>query len=383
MRIALTTDDYNKRGGISRYVAELAENFAGQHEVHVYATGWRDVCNKAIIFHKIPTISGPRVISSIPFTLQCTVRLKLSRSKYDMIHINGCDSICQDIITAHSIHRAGMEFKKNEIEIRGHGFLDMFNLTIETLNYSHRNYKKIIADSTSSKEELMKYYNVPDEDIAVIPLGVDLDEYKPLGKNKLTELRRKYRIDENDTVLLIVATEFYRKGVVELIRAVDIIVNRRGNKNIKLIVVGKAAVEGSRKGDEYYRELASKLGVGSKVLFTGHINDLNSFYNMADIFVFPTKYEAFGIPTLEAMAAGLPVLNSKIGAGELITDGMDGIHLDDPNNIEEIADKLETLIKDEKLRRYLGKNARSTAMNYSWDETARKTMDVYNIVLKN
>lgn len=381
MRIALTTDGYNKRGGISRYVAELAEHFAVENEVHVYATKWKDVASKDIIFHKIPTISGPRVISSIPFTLQCTVRLKLSRSKYDIIHINGCDSIYQDIITAHSIHRAGMEFKKQEKEIRGHGFLDMFNLTIETLNYSHRNYKKIIADSTSSKEELMKYYNVPDEDIAVIPLGVDLNEYKPLQKNKLTELRRKYSIDENDTVLLIVATEFYRKGMMELIRAIDRLVNRRGHRNIKLLVVGKAVVEGSRKGDTYYRELASKLGVGSKVLFTGHINDLNSYYNLADIFVFPTKYEAFGIPTLEAMAAGLPVLNSKIGAGELITDGVDGIHLKNPNDIMEIADKLETLINDEKLRETLGKNARKTAMKYSWDETARKTMEVYQQIM--
>ena len=103
---------------------------------------------------------------------------------------------------------------------------------------------------------------------------------------------------------------------------------------------------------------------------------------MADIFVFPTKYEAFGIPTLEAMAAGLPVLNSKIGAGELITNGIDGIHLDNPNDIKEIADKLEMLINDEKLRRFIGNNARKTAMKYSWDKTAKMTMDVYKEIIE-
>jgi UDP-glucose:(heptosyl)LPS alpha-1,3-glucosyltransferase len=266
---------------------------------------------------------------------------------------------------------------------RGLGIADSVSLTIEKLIYSkYRNYRKIIAVSTSSKEELMKYYNVPDEDIAVIPLGVDLNEYKPLEKNKLIELRRKYSIDENDTVLLIVATEFYRKGMVELINAISRLIKQRSYNNIKLLIVGRARDEGLRRGDTYYRELARKLGVFKEVIFTGHINDLNSHYNLADIFVFPTKYEAFGIPTLEAMAAGLPVLNSKIGAGELITDGIDGIHLDNPNNIEEIADKLEMLINDEKLRKLLGKNARKTAMKYSWNETARKTMEVYRQVME-
>ncbi len=383
MKIAMSSRVYDKKGGISRYVAELAERFANEHEVHVFSSKWEDVGNDHIIFHKTPLPPGPLLVEAGAYFLQMSALSKLMRRKFDIIHTEGLESVWLDVVTAHSIHRGALDSMKNIGELRPLGLMDKFLLTIEKLNYSkYRNYKKIIADSTSSKEELMKYYKVPDEDIAVIPLGVDLNEYKPLQKNKLTEPRRKYRIDENDTVLLIVATEFYRKGMVELIRAVDIIINRRGHKNIKLIVVGKAAVEGSRKGDTYYRELASKLGVGSKVLFTGHINDLNSHYNLADIFVFPTKYEAFGIPTLEAMAAGLPVLNSKIGAGELITDGIDGIHLENPNNIEEIADKLEMLINDEKLRKLLGKNARKTAMKYSWDETAKRTMDVYRQIVK-
>jgi len=376
----LTTDGYNKRGGISRYVAEMAEHFAVENEVHVYATRWTDVHNDKIIFHKVPTIPGPRVIRSIPFTMMNTLRLGLSRSKFDIIHINGCDSLCQDIITAHSIHRAGMEFKKNKKEIEGLGVLDIYNRIIETLNYSKRNYKKIICVSQSSKEELMLYYNVPDKDIVVIPNGVNLGEFYSLDKASLENLKRKYNIFPEDFVLVIVATEFYRKGVAELINAVDVLVNRRNHKNIKLLVIGNAAVEGSRKGDIFYRDLAAKLGVSSKIIFTSMVNDLNAHYNLGDIFVFPTKYEAFGIPTLEAMSCALPVINSKIGAGELITDGHDGLHLDNPNDVEEIADKIEMLIIDENIRRKLGNNARKTAMKYSWDEIAKKTMNVYKSV---
>ncbi len=383
MKIAMSARSYDKKGGISRYVAELAERFADEHEVHIFSYKWEDVENDKIIFHKTPLPPGPLLVDAGTYFLEMSAISKLMRRRFDIIHTEGLESIWLDVVTAHSIHRGALEAMKNIGELRPLGMMDKFLLTIEKLNYSrYKNYRKIIADSTSSKEELMKYYNVPDEDIVVIPLGVDLDEYKPLEKNKLTELRRKYRIDENDILLLIVATEFYRKGMVELINAISRLIKQRSYNNIKLLIVGRARDEGLRRGDTYYRELARKLGVFKEVIFTGHINDLNSHYNLADIFVFPTKYEAFGIPTLEAMAVGLPVLNSKIGAGELITDGIDGIHLDNPNNIEEIADKLEMLIKDEKLRKLLGKNARKTATKYSWNETARKTMEVYRQVME-
>lgn len=383
MKIAMSARSYDKKGGISRYVAELAERFADEHEVHVFSSKWADVGNDKIIFHKTSLPPGPLLVDAGTYFLEMSAISKLMRRRFDIIHTEGLESIWLDVVTAHSIHRGALEAMKNIGELRPLGMMDKFLLIIEKLNYSrYKNYRKIIADSTSSKEELMKYYNVPDEDIVVIPLGVDLDEYKPLEKSKLTELRRKYRIDENDILLLIVATEFYRKGMVELINAISRLIKQRSYNNIKLLIVGRARDEGLRRGDTYYRELARKLGVFKEVIFTGHINDLNSHYNLADIFVFPTKYEAFGIPTLEAMAVGLPVLNSKIGAGELITDGIDGIHLDNPNNIEEIADKLEMLIKDEKLRKLLGKNARKTATKYSWNETARKTMEVYRQVME-
>ena len=382
MNIAMTSRVYNKKGGISRYVAEIAERFANDYEVHVFSSKWEDVGNDKIIFHKTPLPKGPILIEAGIYFLEMSALSKLLRGKFDIIHTEGLESAWLDVVTAHSIHRGALGAMKNIGELNSLGLMDKFLLTIEKLNYSkYRNYRKIIADSTSSKEELMKYYDVPDEDIAVIPLGVDLDEYKQLEKSKLIELKRAYGIAEHDITLLIVATEFYRKGMVELISALGIL-RKRLAQSFKLLVVGEARIEGSRKGINYYRNLASKKGVGKEVIFTGRINDLNSYYNLADIFVFPTKYEAFGIPTLEAMAVGLPVLNSKIGAGELITDGIDGIHLDNPNNIEEIADKLEMLINDENLRKSLGKNARKTAMKYSWTETARKTMEVYQQVIE-
>ncbi|HEY9245419.1 MAG TPA: glycosyltransferase family 4 protein [Candidatus Methanoperedens sp.] len=381
MKIAMSSRAYDRKGGISRYVAELAERFADEHEVHIFTSKWEDVNSDSIIFHTTPLPPGPLLVEAGAYFVEMSLISKFMRGKFDIIHTEGLESAWLDVVTAHSIHRGGLESMKNIGDLQSLGVMDKFLLAIEKMNYSRcRNYRKIIADSTSSKEELIKFYNVPDEDIAVIPLGVNLDEYSPMDRKGFLGLRRKYGINENDIVLLIVATEFRRKGIVELIFALGIL--KKKMNNIKLVIIGEPRTEGARKGTGYYRDLAIKEGVEKEVIFTGFINDLNSYFNMSNIFVFPTKYEAFGIPTLEAMAAGLPVLNSKIGAGELITDGFDGIHLDDPGNVNEIADKLEMLIRDEKLRKELGRNARKTAMKYSWDETAKRTMEVYEQILK-
>ncbi|VVB87097.1 D-inositol-3-phosphate glycosyltransferase [uncultured archaeon] len=383
MKIAMSSRVYSKKGGVSRYVAELAERFAEEHEVHIFSSKWEDVGNDKIIFHKTPLPPGPILVEAGTYFLEMSALSRLMRSRFDIIHTEGLESAWLDVVTAHSIHRGAMEAMKCIGELKPIGAMDKFLLAIEKINYQKcRNYRKIICDSSSSKQELMDFYEVPAEDIAVVPLGVNAEEFKPLDKRSLKPLRDKYGIDDGDLVLLIVATEFYRKGITELINAVNILINERGYKTIKLLVVGKARIEGSRKGDTYYRELAAKLGIAKNVIFTGSASDLNAHYNLGDIFVFPTKYEAFGIPTLEAMSCGLPVINSKIGAGELITDSHDGLLLDDANNVKEIADKIETLVVDETLRVNLGENARKTAKKYTWDIIARQTMNVYEEVLR-
>ncbi len=374
----MSSRNYSKKGGIGRYVAELAERFANEHEVHVFSSRWEDVGNDKIIFHKTPLPPGPLIFEASAYFLEMSAVSKLLRNKFDIIHTEGLESVWLDVVTAHSIHRGALEAMKNIGELKPLGVMDLFLLNVEKLNYKKfRNYRKIICVSRSSKQELIDWYDVPSDNITVIPNGVNPNEFKPLQNNSLLTLKERYGIVDGDIVLLIVATEFYRKGMIELINAVDVLVNRRGHTNIKLLIVGKAATEGSRKGDTYYRKLAQKLGISEFVVFTVLVNELNAHYNLGDIFVFPTKYEAFGIPTLEAMSCGLPVINSKIGAGELITDGHDGLHLDNPNDVEEIADKIECLLIDEQTRRILGKNARKTAMKYSWDNIAKKTMDVY------
>jgi len=391
MKIAITSRYYNKCGGASRYIAELAEHFSQEHEVHIFSVAWRDVHDLRIIFHKIQVFPYINFSSSIPcsrflkritlflevftFMIETTIYFKIFGSKFDIVHTNA-DIFSGDVISAHSIYDTWRDYmitsgQKKRLSI------DPVQCFLERWLYRKSHVKKIIAQAETGKQELIRYHHVAPEKIAVIPHAVDTEEFKSLPKSSTIDLRKKYDIPEENIVFYILATEFPRKGISELIQAFAIL-KKREIKNITLLIAG----EGRPYGPGKYRKQAENLGVEGDVIFTGHVSDLNAYYNVGDIFVFPTKYEGFGIPILEAMAVGLPVITSRIGAGELITDDIDGIILKNPYDPNEIAEKMEKLVRDESLRKIMGMNARNTAMKYTWSETAQKTMDVYKEIIK-
>lgn len=359
MKIALTATQYNRHGGEARYSVELAENlYKKGHEVHVY-TSKVSTKSEGITFHHLPNIPPeyPRVLSYIPYFIQNCLNFR--SHDFDIVHTAGNESLYQDIITTHSIHAAGMEYKK-KYSSTGVGVLDKVLLTVENHIYTKQLFKKAICASESTKAELQHFYKIPDELIEVIPYGVNPDEFYPYeNKNK----------DSDKITLMIVATEFLRKGVPELIHATNILAEKH---DIRLMVVGSPSVEGNGRGKDYYDSLANK-----NIIFTGKVDNLNDYYNMTDIFVFPTKYEAFGLPLLEAMSCGLPVITTNIGAGNLITNYKDGIWFDDPTSVDDIVNKIEMVIQDEQLRKRLSREARKTAMKYTWERMANEIVRVY------
>ncbi len=236
----------------------------------------------------------------------------------------------------------------------------------EKSNYKKDNYKKIVAVSEGTKKEIIENYNVPPEDIVVIPNGIDLEEFSPENKEKYhNEIREKYNIDKDDIVLLFVGYDFKRKGLEFIIKAMS----KLDNKKVKLIVVG-------RDNPAPYQKLANELNIIDKIIFTGHQGKVKKFYSASDIFVFPTSYEAFSHVSLEAVASGLPLLTTKInGTEELLRNGIEGFFIE--RNPDDIANKLKILINDKELRQKMGENARKRAMDFSWDIITKKYEELY------
>jgi UDP-glucose:(heptosyl)LPS alpha-1,3-glucosyltransferase len=374
LNIAFIVRDYYKKGGVSRCVVELAERFCRDNKVNIIANRWdSSLARKNIAFHKVRTMPRPFFLKVWSFTR--SVRKKLRNNSFDLVIGPLGDCFSADILVAHSCHRAWVEMKKKDFAERLKYWLNPLHrvaLYLERTALRKGHYKKIISISQLTKNDLLKYYNIPAEDITVIYNGVNIEEFSPLNRDRFRqELRRDTGIPETDIVLLFAANEFKRKGLRTLLEAIALPMH---NAPVRLLVAGT-------DDPVAYAAIARTLGIKDQVHFLGPRQDMQRVYAASDIFVFPTKLEPFGLVITEAMASGLPVITSRsAGAAELIKDGETGLLLKDPENPGELQDKIFQLVKDADYRRKLGAQAADFIKNYSWDMIMEKTSAVYRQV---
>lgn len=235
------------------------------------------------------------------------------------------------------------------------------------LSYSCQRADMILTISQNSKNEIVEYMNVHPDKIEIAYSAVDRDIY--YNKPDKAYLRSKYNIDSD--YIFYLGTLEPRKNVAALIKAFKIISGKY--KDIKLVIAGG---EGWKSDNVF--ELIEDLKLLHKVLFLGYVSkeDKPILYSSASMFVFPSLYEGFGIPPLEAMACGTPVVvadNSSLP--EVVQDA--GI-LVDSSDIESLAFQMERLLNDSQLRsRYIEKGLLQS-QKFSWADSAQKVMKIYN-----
>jgi len=240
---------------------------------------------------------------------------------------------------------------------------DILSPLIEEYNLNRA--KHVIATSIGIKREIMKYYNIPSKKISLIPNGVNIEKFKPDRKKRII-FRKKLKISQKDVVLLFVGRNLKRKGLEYAIKALHMV----KENNIKLIVCGG--------DDEYHRNLVDRSNENERVMFMGDVKNTDEYYAMADIFVFPTFYEGFSFATLEAAASGLPIIATKAnGTEDLIENGKNGFLLR-TRTPKEISNKIKLLVKNSKLRKQMGKNARETVVKkFAWNIIAKQILEVF------
>ena len=146
-------------------------------------------------------------------------------------------------------------------------------------------------------------------------------------------------------------------------------------ENIKILILGNDNIDP-------YMNMAKKLGVDNKIIYAGFSKEVYKYFNAADIFVFPTLYEPFGLVITEAMASGLPVVTSRIaGASELIGEYKTGLLLN-PKDSKEISEKINYLIDNPEVMKRIGKNAAKKMKKYTWKKTAKDMLKVFEEVNK-
>jgi glycosyltransferase involved in cell wall biosynthesis len=236
---------------------------------------------------------------------------------------------------------------------------------------------KIITISQFSKNEIIRYLNIDPEKIVIIPCGVDTEIYHPLKDVKLVEdIKKKYNVEAQ--YFLYLGTLEPRKNIERLIKAYKILKVKYPNAPKLVLAGGRGWLYKSIFEEIHTQKLEND------VISLGYIptEDIVPLYCGAIAFLFPSLYEGFGLPPLEAMACGVPVLTSNTSSlPEVVGDAALTV---DPMKIEEIALGMERLLSDKNLRNNLSLLGIQRAKMFSWTNAAIKTIELYkNLVIKN
>lgn len=219
----------------------------------------------------------------------------------------------------------------------------------------------VITDSDFSKDELVKHTGIDPEKVKVIYLGYNDCLSKLKNIYSKVQICQKYGITK--PYIMSIGGSEYRKNNSRLIEAFQC----QEMQNFQLVIVGRQ--------DHQY--------TCSDIIVTGqvHENDLAGLYNYADVFIFPSFYEGFGLPVLEAMSIGTPVLTSRTSS--LPEVGGNAAVYFDPFDIYDIRQQLCKVLFDEDLKKSMVQNGYVQIQKFSWNKCARQTMDVYKKVLHN
>jgi glycosyltransferase involved in cell wall biosynthesis len=393
LRVAVITPFLDRRHGTERCVIEQLERLSADRgtEIHVYAqrveelhgvarykAGDRAESLTRLYWHKVPGIPGPYLLQYIFwFFANAACRwwdTKFRGLKYDLLYSPGINARQADAITVHIVFRAFYRQVISELSFRRTPVQGWPRLIHRRLYYrlimalEKRIYKRpnvsLAAVSALVAQQLESYFRR--KDVRVIRNGVDAEFFSaPQRLARRADARREFRLAPADFALLLIGNDWKKKGLDGLLQAVSLI----DALPWRLLVVGSDA-----RGP--YEKIIRDRNIVGRVSFLAPSQDVMQFYAAADAYVGPSLEDAYGLPILEAMACGLPVIaSSKAGASEIVQDGTNGIILHDPQDVQELSAKIRSLVENRDLWTSLGERASSTAQQHTWSRNAQATRE--------
>lgn len=391
MRIAVISPFLDRHHGTERCMVEQLERFpveAGDeihiysqrvqdlHEVIRYKSGITAVTGQYLFWHKVPAIPGPHLLQYLFwFYANNFCRWWDARKHgltYDLIYSPGINASNADAIAVHVVFREFHRRLRPQLRLRSTPVNSWPRLIHRRLYYRHliALEKKIYRNTDVSlsavsalvSSQLKSYFQRPDA--GVIHHGVDTNVFSATNRfDARPAARQQYGLAAETFVFFLIGNDFKNKGLDALLRALA----ELPEFDWKMLVVGDDA-------SSAYEKLVRDLGTGGRVLFLPSSPDVLQFYAAADAYVGPSLEDAFGMPVLEAMACGLPVIcSARAGVSEVVSHGKDGIILKDPQDTAEITSALRSLLSDPDFCRRLGQQASVTALEHSWYRNAEAT----------
>lgn len=369
MQVALVGRYFNRQGGVSRCLAELAERCSEQHQTVVFTHEILDARPSQIDFRRLKMRTRPRFLQQPAFGLAAW--REVTKGSFDIVHAEGPQSLRADIYTAHSTHAAWLAHRRHGAGLAGlasHAYPPHLAALAWERQCFTGSGAHVVAVSRLVERELIEHLSIDPKRITVIYNGVDTEAFRPPIDRQVSRL--VYSEDEDAVILAFVAYEFAKKGLRQLIEAAA----RLRGIPLRILVAG-------REDPSAFAALASDLGIERQVAFLGHRPDVVPILQAADALVLPTRYEAFGLVITEALACGTPVIVTAIaGAAELIEDGRQGLLLANAFDVDELEQRLRDFVAQRANWSRMREQARTLANEWSWDKVWARTNQLYETV---
>jgi glycosyltransferase involved in cell wall biosynthesis len=353
-------------GGNESYAANLIEALAEIDDVNLYTlyVTRREALER--FSNRWPNFSVRSTLPHTPFIrIPLTLSAELRRNPVDVLHVQFTSPPFSPCPVVVSIHDLSFEHLPQTFKWRSRKQLRI------TVRRSAREASHVIALSEYARRDIIRSYHLSPEKVSAIPLAASARFSPVLSEAELQRVKQTYGI-ENDYILSVGAIQ-PRKNLSRLVAAYSRL--RRAKPEVKLpklVLVGKCAW----LYDETLQSI-KELEVSDSVILTGYVPeaDLPALYSGALCFVYPSYFEGFGLPPLEAMQCGVPVIvGDRTSLPEVVGDA--GL-LVDPFDVDALAVAIEKVINDSDLRAQLRVKGLARAKLFDWRETARQTLAVY------
>jgi UDP-glucose:(heptosyl)LPS alpha-1,3-glucosyltransferase len=360
------------------------ERLAQKYEIHLYSSRVSDVDLSTLTWHRIPALPGPHLLGYCWWFLANHLWRWWDRQfrglRFDLTYTPGINCLDADVICVHILFSEFQRQVKNDLRLARNPLRSWPRAIHRRLYYRliiwlerfiyPRKRSRVTAVSKRTAANLTRFGR---SEVPVIHHGICPKPFNPGIQGRLREgSRGSLGLPPSAFCLLLVGNGWKGKGLETVLEAMGLI----ECPDLRLLVVGQ-------DDPRPYRAAIARLGLDQRVTFLPLRPDVEYYYAASDLYLSPSLEDAFGVPPLEAMACGLPVIvSSRAGVSELITDGVDGMVLEDPRDAACLAQVISGLHAQPALRCALGKNASQTAHKYTWDENTAQLDALFQEVLK-
>ncbi len=380
-RIAIVSPFIDKRHGTERRIAEWVSRLPQEYEIHIYSQRVEDIDLTRMKWHRIPRIPGPHLVNFLWwFAANHLWRwwdARFRGLRHDIVYTAGTNCLDADLVSVHIVFAEFFRQVEPELRLLGNPLRFWPRLLHRRLYYKliifleRRMYTNpktgliLIARKTAAD---LKHFYGRDDALPVVYIGLDHQIFNMESRlRNRVQVREHLGVGDDKFVLLLVGNDWKKKGLVPLIESLA----QLQDLPLVLLVAGKDdAIP--------YQARIRELGLQGRVMFLPSRADVQWYYAAADVYVGPSLEDTFAQPPAEAMACGLPVITSATnGTAEIMTDGADGLIIQDPNDVAGLAARIRRLYEEPVLRQRLAEQASLTAKKYTWDRNGEQIRAIF------